>query len=52
MESLPQLFSKHQTDATRIADVLLIPSIMDMSLYLEMRKLPVRTSITLDRSRR
>ncbi len=37
IKSLPQLFTKHQTDEYRIADVLLIPQLMDLGMFLEMR---------------
>ncbi|TDL19464.1 hypothetical protein BD410DRAFT_773910 [Rickenella mellea] len=37
IKSLPSLFTKHQTDESRIADVLLIPEIMNLEMYLEMR---------------
>ncbi|XP_006455307.1 hypothetical protein AGABI2DRAFT_121237 [Agaricus bisporus var. bisporus H97] len=38
--ALPRLFIKYQTDQIRIANVLLIPSLMNLDLYLEMRMLP------------
>ncbi|RDB16124.1 hypothetical protein Hypma_003371 [Hypsizygus marmoreus] len=37
VKGLPRLFIKHQTDQTCIADVLLIPTLMNLDLYLEMR---------------
>ncbi|KAF8062324.1 hypothetical protein FPV67DRAFT_1508040 [Lyophyllum atratum] len=37
IKGLPRLFIKHQTDQNRIADVLLIPTLMNLDLYLEMR---------------
>ncbi|KAF9463277.1 hypothetical protein BDZ94DRAFT_636599 [Collybia nuda] len=37
IKGLPRLFLKHQTDQNRIADVLLIPPLMNLDLYLEMR---------------
>ena len=42
MKALPKLFVKHQTDESRMADVLLIPQLMGMDLYLEMRMMTVR----------
>ncbi|KAG6851858.1 hypothetical protein C0991_005465 [Blastosporella zonata] len=37
IKGLPRLFIKYQTDQNRIADVLLIPTFMNLDLYLEMR---------------
>ncbi|KAG1740516.1 uncharacterized protein EDB91DRAFT_353827 [Suillus paluster] len=37
IKGLPRLFIKYQTDANRIANVLLIPPLMNTELYLEMR---------------
>ncbi|OAX37862.1 hypothetical protein K503DRAFT_742134 [Rhizopogon vinicolor AM-OR11-026] len=37
IKGLPRLFIKYQTDANRIANVLLIPPLMTTELYLEMR---------------
>ncbi|KAG5728111.1 Cohesin subunit psc3 [Termitomyces sp. T112] len=37
IKGLPRLFIKYQTDQNRIADVLLIPTLMNLDLYLEMR---------------
>ncbi|KAG6835657.1 hypothetical protein H0H93_016057 [Arthromyces matolae] len=37
INGLPQLFIKYQTDQNRIAHVLLIPTLMNLDLYLEMR---------------
>ena len=42
IKGLPRLFIKHQTDQNRIADVLLIPTLMNLDLYLEMRMITVR----------
>jgi cohesin complex subunit SA-1/2 len=41
IKGLPGLFIKHQTDQNRIADVLLIPTLMNLDLYLEMRMITV-----------
>ncbi|EIW79750.1 hypothetical protein CONPUDRAFT_106434 [Coniophora puteana RWD-64-598 SS2] len=37
IKGLPRLFIKYQTDESRIADILLIPPLMNLDLYLEMR---------------
>ena len=42
MKALPRLFVKHQTDQNRIFTVLLIPQMMDLEMYLEMRMITVR----------
>lgn len=39
---LPRLFIKYQTDENRISAVLLIPPLMNLDLYLEMRMMNVR----------
>ena len=41
IKRLPGLIAKHQTDENRITNVLLIPEIMDMDMYLEMRMITV-----------
>jgi hypothetical protein len=41
IKGLPRLFIKYQTDANRIANVLLIPPLMNTELYLEMRMMTV-----------
>lgn len=41
IKGLPRLFLKHQTDQNRIADVLLIPPLLNLDLYLEMRMITV-----------
>ncbi|PFH50849.1 hypothetical protein AMATHDRAFT_3582 [Amanita thiersii Skay4041] len=40
IKGLPRLFIKHQIDTNRIAEVLLIPPLMNLDLYLEMRMIP------------
>lgn len=47
MKALPRLFVKHQTDQNRIFTVLLIPQMMDLEMYLEMRMITVRQSSNL-----
>ena len=42
IKGLPRLFIKHQTDQKRIADVLMLPTLMNLDLYLEMRMIAVR----------
>ncbi|KXN89772.1 Cohesin subunit psc3 [Leucoagaricus sp. SymC.cos] len=37
IKALPRLFIKYQTDQNRIANVLIIPTLMSLDLYLEMR---------------
>ena len=41
IKGLPRLFIKHQTDQNRISDVLLLPTLMNLDLYLEMRMITV-----------
>jgi hypothetical protein len=45
IKGLPRLFIKHQTDQHRIADVLLIPTLMNLDLYLEMRMITVSSTL-------
>ena len=42
IKGLPRLFLKHQGDESRIADVLLLPSFMNLETYLDMRMTTVR----------
>lgn len=42
IKGLPRLFIKYQTDENRISEVLLIPPLMNLDLYLEMRMMNVR----------
>ena len=44
IKGLPRLFIKHQTDQNRISDILLIPTLMNLDLYLEMRMITVSFS--------
>ncbi len=41
MKGLPRLFVKYQTDENRIKDVLVLPTLMNLDLYLEMRAINV-----------
>lgn len=45
MNALPRLFAKYQTDDKRICNVLLIPQLMALDLFLEMRVISVRRRI-------
>jgi cohesin complex subunit SA-1/2 len=48
INALPKLFAKNKTDEGRIADIVLIPQVMNLDLYLEMRMITVsRTLIYL-----
>ncbi|KAF8513560.1 hypothetical protein BU17DRAFT_95252 [Hysterangium stoloniferum] len=40
IKGLPRLFAKHQTDPNRVADVLVMPQLMNLDMYLEMRMIP------------
>ncbi|PIL29081.1 hypothetical protein GSI_09129 [Ganoderma sinense ZZ0214-1] len=48
IKALPRLFVKHQTDESRISDVLLIPQLMNLDMYLEMRMVTAYTSLWED----
>jgi cohesin complex subunit SA-1/2 len=41
IKGLPRLLMKYQTDQNRIANVLAIPTLMNLDLYLEMRMMTV-----------
>lgn len=45
IKGLPRLFIKHQTDRNRIAEVLLMPTLMNLDLYLEMRMIAAYSSL-------
>ncbi|KAF8902622.1 hypothetical protein CPB84DRAFT_1961568 [Gymnopilus junonius] len=45
IKGLPRLFIKHQSDQNRIAEVLIIPTLMNLDLYLEMRMIAAYTSL-------
>ncbi|KDQ56870.1 hypothetical protein JAAARDRAFT_36349 [Jaapia argillacea MUCL 33604] len=45
IKALPRLFVKHQTDENRIADVLLLPQLMNLDMYLEMRMITAYASL-------
>ena len=44
IKALPRLFIKHQTDQVRIAEVLVLPTLLNLDLYLEMRMITVSTT--------
>ncbi|TFK53082.1 hypothetical protein OE88DRAFT_1718118 [Heliocybe sulcata] len=45
IKALPRLFVKHQTDERRIAEVLVIPQLMNLDMYLEMRMIAAYASL-------
>ncbi|KAI0316231.1 hypothetical protein OF83DRAFT_1276961 [Amylostereum chailletii] len=45
IKGLPRLFAKHQADEKRIAVVLVIPQLMNLDLYLEMRMMTAYSSL-------
>ncbi|KAF9029519.1 hypothetical protein BDZ89DRAFT_1065307 [Hymenopellis radicata] len=45
MKGLPRLFVKYQTDENRIKDVLILPTFMNLDLYLEMRAISDYTAL-------
>ncbi|KDR77313.1 hypothetical protein GALMADRAFT_267467 [Galerina marginata CBS 339.88] len=45
IKGLPRLFLKHQSDQNRIAEVLVIPTLMNLDLYLEMRMITAYTGL-------
>ena len=47
IKGLPRLFLKHQGDESRIADVLLLPSFMNLETYLDMRMIAVGGPLVL-----
>jgi cohesin complex subunit SA-1/2 len=42
IDGLPRLFIKNQSDPNRIATVLLIPPLLNLDVYVEMRTISVR----------
>ncbi|THV05741.1 hypothetical protein K435DRAFT_76786 [Dendrothele bispora CBS 962.96] len=51
IKSLPRLFIKYQTDENRIAKVLLLPMLMKLETYLEMREQAAYTALWSDVSK-
>lgn len=41
IKAVPRLLLKHQTDENRLADVLVLPTLMNLDLYMEMRMVNV-----------
>lgn len=41
IKGLPRLFIKHQSDPDRIAELLILPTLLNLDLYLEMRMITV-----------
>jgi len=41
IKTLPQLFAKYQTDESRMIEIIQLPQLMKLELYLEMRMLNV-----------
>lgn len=46
MKNLPRFFTKYSTDSSRLSDILRIPRVLNLDLYLEMRMLTVRFPIS------
>lgn len=51
IKALPQLFTKHQTDTPRMAELLKLPQFMRLDLYLEMRMMTVSLRFRMSNSR-
>ncbi|PCH37402.1 hypothetical protein WOLCODRAFT_84248 [Wolfiporia cocos MD-104 SS10] len=51
IKAMPRLFVKHQTDESRMADVLLIPQLINLDLYLEMRMMTAYATLWEDISK-
>ncbi|KAH6910734.1 cohesin subunit [Coprinopsis sp. MPI-PUGE-AT-0042] len=45
IKALPRLFVKYQADAQRTAEVLLLPPLLNLELYLEMRMVPAYSNL-------
>ncbi|KAK2460025.1 hypothetical protein APHAL10511_007948 [Amanita phalloides] len=45
IKGLPRLFIKHRADTKRIAEILLLPTMMNLDLYLEMRMITSYASL-------
>lgn len=45
IKALPKLFTKHQTDTSRMTELLKLPQLMRLDLYLEMRMMTVSLSL-------
>ncbi|KAL0071305.1 cohesin complex subunit [Marasmius tenuissimus] len=51
IKALPPLFVKYQTDEHRIADVLALPNLMNLEVYIEMRETSAYASLWSDISK-
>ncbi|KAL0579193.1 cohesin complex subunit [Marasmius crinis-equi] len=51
IKALPPLFVKYQTDEHRIADVLTLPTLMNLEVYIEMRETSAYASLWSDVSK-
>ncbi|KAK7021888.1 cohesin complex subunit [Paramarasmius palmivorus] len=51
IKALPSLFIKYQTDENRIADVLVLPTLMNLEIYLEMREQSAYSALWSDVSK-
>ncbi|TRM66853.1 hypothetical protein BD626DRAFT_627323 [Schizophyllum amplum] len=45
IKALPRLFAKYQADHNRVAEVLLLPTFMNLDLYLDMRMVPAYSTL-------
>jgi len=45
IKALPKLIAKHQTDAPRLADILSIPLLMSLAMYLDLRMVTVSSTL-------
>ncbi|KAL1748245.1 hypothetical protein HDZ31DRAFT_79792 [Schizophyllum fasciatum] len=45
IKGIPRLFAKYQADHNRVAEVLLLPTLMNLELYLEMRMVPAYSAL-------
>ena len=52
IKGLPRLFIKYRTDENRTSQVLLIPPLINLDLYLEMRMVNVRRRAIFSQCRR
>ena len=52
IKGLPRFFIKYQTDENRISQVLLIPPLTNLGLYLEMRMMNVSRRAIFSQCRR
>lgn len=47
IRDLPALIAKHQSDVGRLVDVLSIPLLMNLNMYLDLRMVPVSLLVAL-----